>query len=252
MNAVVFQSVDRDAPWTWLAEGWRDMMRAPALSIGFGAVFVGAGLAMSAALWAAGWSAWIPALVSGFALVAPLCAVGFYRISRDLDAGRPVGLSSLIGRSGSKRTQIAFMGVLLFVLFLMWARLAQFIYAYFTIGYYAPLDDFTAFLLTDPAGLTLLIVGTLVGGALAVIAFSISVLSFPMMIDREVDAFTAMAASLRAVKERPFVMGVWAFLIALVTFAGAALFLVGLAVAFPWLGHASWRAYKSFSPRESA
>jgi len=248
MSTLAIQSVPKDSPWRWLAEGWRDMMRAPVLSIGYGAVFVGLGLLISAGLWRMGLSAWIPAAASGFALIAPLCAIGFYRISRTLDEGGTPTVKTLFDMRSGKRTQIAYLAMILLIIFLMWARLAQFIYAYFTIGYYKPLNEFTQFVLTDPAGLTLLIVGTAVGAVLAFAAFAVSVLSFPMIMDKDVDMFTAVAASLKAVKDQPYVMLVWAFLIGLMTLGGAALFIVGLAVVFPWLGHASWRAYKSFDP----
>ncbi|MBA4800833.1 MAG: DUF2189 domain-containing protein [Euryhalocaulis sp.] len=246
MAEIVLHNVRREAPWEWLALGWRDLVQAPVLSLSLGAVFVLIGLALSAGLFAAGYSAAIPAAISGFAVVAPLFAIGFYQISRTLDAGRKPGLKDLFSLHADTVSQIGFLGVLLIILLLVWARLAQFIYAYFTNGVYLPLDDFTAFVLTDSAGLALLIVGGLTGGVLAIAAFAISALSFPMLVDKDTDAVTALTASVNAVRRQPFVMLTWAAIIAVMTLAGGALFIAGLMVVFPWLGHASWRAYRSF------
>ncbi len=97
----------------------------------------------------------------------------------------------------------------------------------------------------------LMVIGTLVGAALALVAFMVSALSFPMMVDQDVDAVTAVVASIKAVKDQPDVMLVWAWLIAFATGAGLALFGIGIAITFPLIAHASWRAYKDFNPRPS-
>jgi uncharacterized membrane protein len=94
-----------------------------------------------------------------------------------------------------------------------------------------------------------LAVGTAIGAVLAFAAFTVAALSFPMIIDQDVDAVTAVVASVKAVVGQPMVMVTWAWLIAFFTALGAALFLVGLAVTFPLIAHASWRAYKDFAPK---
>ena len=105
------------------------------------------------------------------------------------------------------------------------------------------------FVLPAPRGMTLLIIGTVTGAILAAFAFTISVLSFPMLIDQDVDAVTALVASFRSVLAQPFVMITWAWLIAFMVIAGSAVFIIGLAFTFPWIAHASWYAYKDFDPR---
>ncbi|MCW5723985.1 MAG: DUF2189 domain-containing protein [Maricaulaceae bacterium] len=245
--AFALNTVEKEAPWRWLAQGWADLWKAPGLSLGIGVLFVAIGFVIIAGLWALGMLAVAPVLLSGFALVAPAFAVGFYQISRLLDRGEPPSLPGVASLSGSKISQIGFLSVLLIILFLAWARIAQFLYAGFVQGDYTPLADFSRFVLTDPAGMGLLAIGTLVGAALALVAFAISVLSFPMLVDRDVDAITALITSVKAVIKQPFVMLVWAWLIAFMVVIGTVT-VIGLALVFPWLGHASWRAYQSFVP----
>jgi uncharacterized membrane protein len=129
---------------------------------------------------------------------------------------------------------------------LVWARIAQFLYAYFATQDYANFADFTAWILDEPAGVTMAVVGTIIGAGLAFAAFAISAISFPMLIDKDIDAATALITSVNAVRANLFTMFTWAWLIAFWTAIGGAFFLVGLAVVFPWLGHASWRAYQDF------
>ena len=94
-------------------------------------------------------------------------------------------------------------------------------------------------------------IGTIVGGFLAAVAFAMSAISFPMLIDQDVDAVTAMVASFKAVFAQPFVMLTWAWLIAFMVVAGSVVFLVGLAVTFPWIALATWHAYRDFAPSPS-
>jgi len=246
MAAIELNTVRPGAPMRWLKAGASDMMRAPVVSIGYGLIFVLLGAALSGGLWWLGASAWIPVALSGFALVAPLFAVGFYQISKHLDAGQPVSFRDVWLVSGEKISQVAFLGLLLIILLLVWARIAQFLYAYFATQDYTNFADFTAWILDEPAGVTMAVVGTIIGAGLAFAAFAISAISFPMLIDKDIDAATALIASVKAVRANLFTMFTWAWLIAFWTAIGGAFFLVGLAVVFPWLGHASWRAYQDF------
>ncbi|PWE18480.1 hypothetical protein DDZ18_02425 [Marinicauda salina] len=245
---VRLKKVRRDAPWDWLKSGFADMMKTPAISIGYGAVFTLVGIGITLALWMGGQAAAAPVFVAGFALVAPAFAVGVYRINQVREAGHAPRLFDFWAIPPSRLGQLALLSVLLLVFFLTWARLAQFLFAYFAHESYMPLGEFSRFALTDPAGLTLIVVGTAIGAVLAFAAFMVSALAFPMLADQDVDAVTAVVASVKAVLAQPFVMITWAWLIAFMVAVGGALFLVGIAVAFPWLAHASWRAYRDFAP----
>ena len=247
---VTLQKVRRDAPWAWIAGAIADMRAAPLTSIGYGAVFTLVGIAITLGLASAGMAGVVPVFVGGFALVAPVFAVGLYRIGQIRDEGGTPGLFDFWSISPSRLTQIGLLSVLLFVFFLAWARLAQFLFVMFAAGDAGyRLDSTLNFLMTDPSGVALLAVGTAIGAVLAFAAFMVSALSFPMIIDQDVDAITALTASVKAVLGQPVTMGSWALLIAFFTAVGGAFFLIGLAVSFPLIAHASWRAYKDFSPR---
>lgn len=248
---VTLQRVRRDAPWSWLKAGWHDLRRAPLVSVGYGLLFVAIGLAITAGLWRIGMTSWIPVAMAGFALIAPAFAIGFYQVSSKLDAGETPRFADVWLLDKGKIGQVALLGVFLIILLLFWVLIAQALYAYFAFGDFRPAGDFTRFALTSPRGLALLGVGTLIGGVLAAFAFSISALSFPMLVDQDVDAVTALVASVKAVRAQPFVMLTWAWLIAFWIALGSVAFLAGLAVIFPWLGHASWRAYQDFAPSPS-
>ncbi|MFQ5562792.1 MAG: DUF2189 domain-containing protein [Parvularculaceae bacterium] len=239
--------ISPDAPWAWLGAGWRDMLRAPFLSLGYGAAFVVIGLAITAGLWRAGLESVIPAAIGAFALVGPLLAAGLYEISRRLEAGESLNARDIIFVKMRSPAQMALIAFFLMFAVLVWMRMATLIYALFAHGSYLPLGEFIPFTLTTRAGVMMLAVGSLTGGAIAFVIYVLTALSMPLLMDREADAFTAIALSVEAVKKNPGAMLLWAWIIAVVTAVGIALFLVGLIVAFPLLGHATWRAYRDLA-----
>ncbi len=233
-----------DAPWRWLGAGFRDLMRAPHLSLGYGALVIGGGVAIVWALWRSGYESLIPVAFGMFAIFGPLLAVGTYELSRRLEAGEAPGIFPV--RFAGKRAplQLAFVGFFLMFAALIWARIAMILYALFTNGNYLPLSEFTTFALTTAPGLSMIAVGTAVGGFIAFAIYLLTVVSVPMLMNERADAFTAVATGLRAWKKNPGAMMLWAWLIAVITTAGVGTFFIGLAVAFPLLGHASWHAYR--------
>lgn len=246
---VTLETVRKDAPWSWIKGALEDMQAAPFVSFGYGIVFTVIGLSITLGLWSIGQGGLIPVVLGGFTLVAPASAVGIYRISQKLDAGETPKLMDFWSIPAGRFTQLGLLSVLLMVFFVTWAKLAQMMFAMATHGSDFQLTAVLPFLFTDPAGVTLLVVGTVVGGLLGLAAFTVSALSFPMMVDRDVDAITAVVASIKAVKDQPQVMLTWAWIIAFTTAAGLALFGIGIAVTFPLIAHASWRAYKDFNPQ---
>jgi uncharacterized membrane protein len=121
------------------------------------------------------------------------------------------------------------------------------LYAGFLHLDYTPLDEFTQFLLGTDQGLAFLAIGTAIGAVFAVIAFAVTALSVPMLMDRHVDVVSAIGASVRAVTHNPKPMLLWAWLIALLIAFGFATLFVGLIVVFPVIGHATWHAYRGLS-----
>ncbi|MFN3834629.1 MAG: DUF2189 domain-containing protein [Glycocaulis sp.] len=248
---VIVGKVRRDAPWSWLKNGLADLAAEPGISLGYGAVFTLAGVLITLGLIAAGMGGLAPVFLAGFALVAPAFAIGVYRISQVRDEGGRPQLFDFWSMPIGRITQLALLSVLLLVFFLAWARLAQFLFAMFAHGSDLSLGSVLPFLFSLQ-GLGLIVVGTLIGGVLALAAFTVSAIAFPMLVDQDVDAFTAIAASIKAVRNQPGVMLTWAWLIALITMLGMAAMLIGLAFAFPLIAHASWHAYKDFAPRPAS
>ena len=245
---VAIRRVPFDAPWVWLAAGWNDLWRVPYISLAYGAVFAGVAASLFAALALARWQSLVPALVGGFMLIGPLLAVGLYEASRRLEAGRPVGMADVVGASLKAEGQLAFFGVGLLVIFLVWLELAFVLLVLFLGGSgLPPPSEFVTRLLFTPSGLGLLIVGSLVGGVLAAIVYMISVISVPLLLVHRIDAVSAAAASARAVYLNPKPMLLWAGLIGGFIALGCATLFVGLVLLFPLIGHATWHAFRAIA-----
>ena len=243
---VAIRQVPMDAPWEWLAAGWRDLCSVPRISLGYGAVFAFVALGLAAGLMEIGWASLMLALGGGFVLIGPLAAVGLYEASRRLEQGQTVTLREVLSAGLRAPGQLAFFGVVLAFVFFVWMELAFLSFMLFmgTRGLPPP-SEFVPTLLFTPHGLGLLVVGTLIGGILASIVFAISAISVPLMMTQRVDAVTAMATSVEAVIANPKPMALWAVLIAASMALGLATLCLGLIVAFPLIGHATWHAYRS-------
>jgi uncharacterized membrane protein len=244
-SPLIIHAPVMDDPWRWLGRGWEDLWRNPALSLGYGAAFVAIGLLVTAGLWAAGLESMAPALAAGFTLLGPVLAVGLYEMSRRYETGEPVSLREVVAPRLPSPPQFAFLAFALMFLFLVWMRLATLNYAVFAYGDYTPLAQFVAFTLKTEQGLTMLVVGTLVGGALAAFVYAISVISVPLLLRHDVDVLTAMWISAQTVVHHPGPMLLWAWLIAVLTAIGLATMFLGLIVVFPLIGHATWHAYRT-------
>ncbi len=233
-----------DAPWEWLAAGWRDMWRVPLISLTYGGIFAFAAAVLGLGLWNVGAHSLFLALAGGLLLIGPLLSVGLYEASHRLACGEEVSLRDVVSAGFAARGQLAFFGAVLLFAFLVWIQIAFLLLMLFfgTTGL-PPLGEFMQALLFTPRGLGLLIVGTLTGGLLAALVFSISAFAVPMLLVRQIDAVSAARASMSAVIQNPKPMVLWAALIVTIMAAGFVTLLAGLIVAFPLIGHATWHAY---------
>jgi uncharacterized membrane protein len=237
--------VELDRPWSWLAAGWRDLRRAPRVSLAYGVVFALAGYALTLGLWWVGLMYLILPVMCGFLIVGPLLAVGLYEVSRRLEAGEPVSLGAAVRAWQRNGSQIGLMGIVLLLLLFAWIRLAALLFMLF-FGLEPPsFPHLFAQTFLNPDALPFLIVGTVIGGVLAALAFAISATSIPFLLDRpESNVFTAIATSIAAVKENPATMLFWAALVAAFAGAGLITLYLGLIVTLPLIGHATWHAYR--------
>lgn len=234
-----------DRPWEWLAKGWRDLVARPAIGLVYGLLVWIVGIALTLGLRQLGQETLLPVLAGGFLLVGPMLAVGLYDTSRALASGKNPSLAGSIKAGLGAAGRVGMLAAFLLIVYLAWVRLAFLLFALFFGGAsLPPPQEFVRELLFTPHGLGLLCLGTLVGALLAAVVFSTTVLAIPMAIDRDVDALTAMATSVRAVRANLLAMGLWAALIAGFMILGLVTLGAGLVVAFPLLGHATWHAYR--------
>ncbi|MEM7060201.1 MAG: DUF2189 domain-containing protein [Pseudomonadota bacterium] len=229
-----------------LRQGLSDFQRAPGYGLFFGLVFSLAGIAIAAALYQGNAGYWVFPIAAGFPLIGPFAAVGLYEVSRRLEAGEPLSWRAvLLAGFRHMNSQLPLFAVFSVFAFLVWIVLARVIFAV-SFGTSPVTNIMTSFdvFFTGP-GITMLIIGTSVGAALATLLFAVSVVGVPLLLDHDIDVVTAMITSVQASIENAKTMAAWGGLIAISVVVGILPLFLGMILVFPVLGFASWHFYRS-------
>ncbi len=228
-------------PLRWLVQGWHDFQRAPLIGVFYGGCFAAMGWMLLAMFQHA--PAWVLALSAGFLLVGPFLCLGLYDVSRKIESGERPNLGASLTAWDTRTGTMAIFGGVLLILEMLWGRASLIVFAVSFDG----MPDFKGSLLAllDPENIGFIVAYLAVGALFAGLIFAISVVSMPMILDRSVDAVTAALTSLRLCLTQPGVMLLWGALITLLVLLAMLPGFLGLLVAGPVLGHASWHAYRS-------
>ena len=237
-----------------LREGLDDFVATPTHVAFLGLFYVLGGIALAALSSFGNALQLVFPFAAGFALVGPFFAVGLYELSRRRERGLPTALHDAFAvfRSPALPSIVA-LGFYLFVIFALWIGVAQFMY----VQLYGPNPPAAALpfledVLTSSRGWLLILLGGLIGLCFAALALCISVISFPLMLDRDVGLAPAMAASTRLARENPGAIALWGLIVAAALVIGSLPLFLGLAVVMPVLGHATWRLYRRAVQRDPA
>jgi uncharacterized membrane protein len=244
-KAPTIRTVGVDDITAALREGADDFRAMPAFGMVIGAVFALGGMVMMYLAVAFDLVVLAFPMLAGFALIGPFAAMGLYEGSRRRDMGQTVGVGDIFSvRRATTSVNIFFLGfILLFALF-VWLRVALLIYALFFGLQGVPFDRLLTEMFTTLNGFSFLVIGNAVGAAFAFVVFSITVVSFPYMLEKDVDPVTAVALSVSAVAKNAVPLAGWALFVGIALFVSWLPFFLGLIVVLPVLGHATWRLYK--------
>lgn len=232
-------------PIQWLRLGWRDFQRCPRIGLFYGLCFFAMGHALLAVFQRS--PEYVLALSAGFLLMGPFLCLGLYDASKAMQthSHRPSLRASLQAWRPTKSTMAIFAGVLL-ILEMLWGRAALVVFAV-SFNTMPEKANLLAMLL-DPENIGFLITYTIVGGLFAGLIFVTSVISIPMIMDRQVDAVSAGLTSIRACLQNPGVMLFWGALITGIILLSMLPAFLGLFIAGPVIGHATWHAYRHMVP----
>jgi len=222
------------APLGWIKKGIGDLMRAPRESLLYGFVMAIVIAAVAVAAWTYGTHWLMLAMLCGFVFLAPLTCIGLYAISAQLERGLPVSLARSL-RAAFKRhlgNELVF-ALALLIIFLVWARAGTLVSVFLPMTAHPEFEDLTGYLA----------IGTVIGAVFAMVTFSASAFSLPMIMHRDVDTITAIVTSINAVLRNKLAMLVWLALIMLGLLIGLLTAFVGLVVILPVIGYGAWHGY---------
>jgi uncharacterized membrane protein len=239
--AIVLRTLRWRDPLRWLQLGTRDFARCPGIGLFYGACFMTMGWALMKVFEHA--PAYVLALSAGFLLMGPFLCLGLYQASRHIERGERPDFGDSLLAWDTRTGTLAIFGFVLLVLEMLWGRASLIVFAVSFDG----MPDFKGSLraLLDPQNIEFIVAYLLVGGFFAALIFAVSVVSIPMILDRQTDAITAGLTSLRLVLTQPGVMLLWGAVLSGLVLLALLPWFAGLLVVGPVLGHASWHAYRA-------
>jgi uncharacterized membrane protein len=237
-----------------LKEAWsrgvRDFRAAPAYGLVFGGFFAACGITIVLTVAAIGLGYLAYPLAAGFTLIGPFAAVGLYEVSRRKEAGLATTWPAVLGAFLNR--QLTWMGLVTLFFFVVWmyqVQLALFLGARSSGN---SLREFMDALTTTPDGLLLLVLGTAAGALLSIVPLSVTLVSFPLLLDRDIDFVTAMTTSVRAMVTSPLAAIGWGATIIVLLILACLPFFLGLVIVLPILGHTTWHLYRKIVVSEPA
>jgi uncharacterized membrane protein len=237
----IVRTVPTLRPLEWLAAGWRDLSYAPRVSLVHGFLVTVGGWVIAAL--ALAWLPLLPGAFSGFVLVAPILATGLYEMSRCRERGKPGDMACAVDAWRRGTRSLVWLGLVLALAATAWVLVSAVLIALFVN---APITGAEAFVrhVVLSKDSNLFPVWVLMGGAGASLVFAVTVVSAPLLLDRDTDLLTAVWTSVRVVGANPVAMALWATIIMVGTALSMATAMLGFIVAIPVFGHATWHAYR--------
>ena len=242
---LTVRKIANNAHWAWLGCAWSNLLksRRPSLFIGLWVVLISLGLVIG--LYLIGLKTTIPIAYGSFIMIGPLVATFVYGVAREVEKEGGASKLRKIDMQPNSKSQLGFIGFTLLFLAIVWAIFAHLLWS-LTVGMGRTVDEsqFIAFILSS-RGIIMTVIGTIIGGILATICFSIAAISLPLAFDRNIDALSAMALSVQCVIKNPIAMLSWGFMVGFIVVLSAPLAFLPIIVVFPWLGHSAWCAYRA-------
>ncbi|MCU7846131.1 MAG: DUF2189 domain-containing protein [Candidatus Thiodiazotropha sp. (ex Monitilora ramsayi)] len=245
---LVVNKIELTKPFEWLNKGWKDMRDAGRYSLMYGAGIVLISGLLTFVLLVTDSMFLLPFLVAGFFLIAPFLGIGLYQMSAHLERGETLKTCNALEAWKKNHTQISMISAGFIIMMQLWIASNYVLFSLLYEGISPPLDNFFVNVFLSEKGRTFAMASVVVGFFFAWCAYMISVITVPILIDRKIDGFTAIRLSIKSVLKNIPAMMLWAFLIVLITGLGLITYYIGLIVALPLMGHASWHAYRSLVP----
>jgi uncharacterized membrane protein len=229
-----------------LAKGVDDFRAMPTHVLFLSLIYPLIGLGLAGATFGYNFIPLLYPLAAGFALIGPIAAIGLYELSRRRELGLDTSWKHVFDVMHSPSLpSIAGLGAILLVIFSVWLAVADAIYiANFGQDEQIAFGEFVRRVFTTPEGQRLIVVGNLVGFLFAVLAFVLSLISFPLLLDRNVGVAVAIITSIKAILRNPMMMALWGVFVAGALLIGSLPLFIGLAVVMPVLGHSTWHLYR--------